>query len=527
MKFNELIKNEGVLKALSDLELITPTKIQEDIIPLILDGNDVFGQSQTGTGKTIAFALPILENVEANKKVQALILTPTRELAIQIEREFTKLSTNLNINTIAVYGNSSIEEQIKYLRNGCEVVVGTPGRTKDLIKRNVLKLSEIKYFVLDEADEMLSMGFQEELEYIFEKINNDKQVLLFSATMSQSILNIAKKYMSSDYKTVSLSKDQEIPKNVSQEYCIVNNRERLESLSRIIDYYNPKKCMIFCRTKRNADDVIDKLVSKGYNAAVIHGDITQSQRIKTLDQFKSGAFNYLIATDVAARGIHVDDVDIVINYNLPESNEAYVHRIGRTGRVNKRGLAITLIMSNEEKIIRSIEKTVKSKITKKELPNQQEILEKTAINIIDNINELKCTNKENSIFKEYLDSLSFEDTKIILNKLLEKEMFKSVGSDFSKNISIKSKKERSKERISKDSTRVFMTIGKMDNIEKRTLLCFLEKTANVKEGTISKVDILTKFTFANVNNKDLSTVLKKCNNVRYNGHVIKIEIAKK
>ena len=525
MKFNDLIKNKNVLKVIDEMGYVTPTPIQEQIIPLIMDGNDVLGQSQTGTGKTIAFLAPILDSIIENKTIQTLILAPTRELAIQIEKDLINLTKYTSIKSVSVYGSSSIEEQIRAIKHGVEVVVGTPGRTKDLITRNVLKLSEIKYFVLDEADEMLSMGFQEELEFIFDKVNNDKQVLLFSATMPKSILSIASNYMSTDYKTVSISFEDETPKNVHQEYYLVNNKTRIESMCRVIDFYNPLKCMIFCKTKRNADEVFDKLLSRGYNANVIHGDITQSQRIQTLDQFKAGTFNYLIATDVAARGIHVDDVDIVINYNLPESNEAYVHRIGRTGRANKSGKAITFVTSKEECVIKRIEKKVLSKIEKKSIPTDEVILDSRVSSIIDYIKSIN-NYEDKHYFDEYLNSLNNDEMKSILNKLMIERLNDSLGSDFKVNVSSIAEKSSSS-RNRKNTKRLFINIGKLDKIDKRDFIKFLSKTSNVDENDFNDMEVMPQFTFVSVNNNSVNSVLRKCNKCKYKGLKINIEIAKK
>lgn len=528
MKFEELIKNKELLKVLKEKEFEEPTEIQKEIIPLILDGFDVLGKSQTGTGKTLAFLLPILENIDENKVLQSLILAPTRELAIQIERDIKDISKYLKISTTCAYGSSSIESQIKDLKNGCEIVVGTPGRVKDLIKRRVLKLSEIKYFVLDESDEMLSMGFEEEIEFIFEQIHNDRQVMLFSATMPKAIQKIAENYMSKEYKMVTIESTLKIAKNITQEYYLVNKDTRLESLCRIVDYYNPKKSIIFCRTKKNADEVVEKLLHKGYSSNIIHGDITQAQRISTLDKFKEGLFSFLIATDVAARGIHVDDVDVVFNYNLPESNEAYVHRVGRTGRVDKKGIAVTLVDEREQKIIKSIEKDANTTIVLKEIPKENEI-KVNKVNQIINLVDLEKNNIDNNpLFDDYINSLNIDELRNITNSLLSKELNASMGSDFKVNVSVVLDQKRKKDRrVASDATRIFLTIGKMDNIDKRSLLNFLEKEANLKEGTFSNVEIMPKFTFMNVSNKALNVVLKKCNNIKYNNRLIRIEVAKK
>ncbi|MEG2351245.1 MAG: DEAD/DEAH box helicase [Bacilli bacterium] len=524
MKFNELPIKEEILKAIEENGYVNPTEIQEKIIPLIFDGIDVLGQSQTGTGKTLAFAAAILSKVKNNKKVQALILAPTRELAIQIDREISGLGKYLKIKSTCVYGSSSIQSQIREIRSGVEIVVGTPGRVKDLINRKVLCVDKLDFFVLDEADEMLSMGFQEELEYIFEGTNKEKHVLLFSATMPKQILTIAQKYMKPDYKMISVISEIKTADNILQNYYIVDDKSRLESLCRIIDFYNPNKAIIFCRTKRLADEVLEKLLSRKYSANVIHGDITQDQRIATLDKFKTGKFNYLIATDVAARGIHVDDVELVINYNVPESNEAYVHRIGRTGRVNKSGVAITFIKPRELYVINSIENHIHTKINKEQIPTADQILPSKVEALLKKIDNVK--NKTSINFNEYLEKLTADEVKNIASSLLEKELKKSLGSDFNVNLNVKATKEK-RNRNSDDCVRVFMTIGKMDNVEKREFLSFIEKTAEVPEGTCSNVEIMTKFTFMNIKKDKFDIIFKKCNNIKYNSRIIRIEKAKK
>ncbi len=530
MKFEEIIKNKKILDRLSELNYTVPTEIQAKIIPLIFDGVDVLGQSQTGTGKTLAFALPILESIKENRKLQTLVLALTRELAIQIERDINNVSKYTDIRTTCVYGSSSIENQIKEIKKGVEIVVGTPGRVKDLINRKILNLSEIDFFVLDEADEMLSMGFQEELEYIFEKIKNDKQVLLFSATMPKEIKTIAENYMSPEYEVVSIKSEEKTAQNVAQEYYLVNSNTRLEVLCRLIDNYNPKKCIIFCKTKSNADEVLEKLSLRGYSADVIHGDIIQSQRIATLDRFKAGVFNYLIATDVAARGIHVSDIDIVINYSFPESNEAYVHRIGRTGRVNNKGLAITLVNDREEKNLKDLERYIKKDITKKTVPQKDNIMINRSQSVINSVINFKDSNYVDPMFESFITNLTIEEKNNLISELLMEKLNRSIGSNFDVIITEEKgekKKKKLKNRELNDSTRVFLTIGKLDRIEKREFLAFLEKKADVKEGTFTGVEILPKFTFANVNNKFLDKVMKSCNNIRYNDRLIRIEKAKR
>ncbi len=515
-------QNEKILKRLEELEFKKATEIQEKIIPYILDGCDVLGQSQTGTGKTLAFSLPIVENIESNKLTQALILAPTRELAIQIQRDIDSVIKYLKVKTVAVYGSSSIENQIKDLKKGSEIVVGTPGRVMDLIKRKVLKLSEIKYFVLDEADEMLSMGFKEELEFIFNSVNNDKQVLLFSATMPKEIMNIAKNYMSVDYVKVSVSRKQEPTKNVVQEYYTINNEQRLESLCRIIDFYEPVRSMIFCRTKRDVDSVLTELYKRGYSVDAIHGDITQGQRIATLDKFKSGLFNFLIATDVAARGIHVNDVDYVFNYHFPDTDEAYIHRIGRTGRVDKKGVSVTFITKREERFIKNLMTNLKVDITKKQLPNKSEIMQNKVSVVENKIRDILNSDFETSLFNDYLNCLTDEDLKKVLNKFLIEKLNSSFGSDFDVEL-ISNKKTVDK----KDYTRLFLTIGKLDNIKGKDFIKFLEQKSGVSANSFENLEIMPKFTFLSVPKDKVKTIIKKCNNTKYNNRTIRIEVANK
>lgn len=525
MNFEKLELNAEILKAIEDLGYSAPTSIQQQIIPLIIKKIDVLGQSQTGTGKTLAYAAPILSTISETKKTQVLILAPTRELAIQIGREIEGLARYTNLSVMCVYGSSPINTQINMLKNGTEIVVGTPGRIKDLIGRKALKLNDINYFVLDEADEMLSMGFSDEIEYIFDKIKTTPQVLLFSATMPKEIKKLGEKYMKNNYETITIKSNSETADNIMQYYYLINDNFRFESMCRVLDYYNPSKCIIFCRTKKNADDLSVKLVNRNYNIGVIHGDIAQSERIATLDKFKAGKFNFLIATDVASRGIHVNDVDLIINYNLPESNEAYIHRIGRTGRANKNGIAVTFIKNKELSNIRELERKVKAKIQESKIPTYDDIMSKRKITIISNFNQLTKTNPKHNMFGDYIESLSKDEINYLLENLLQKELVNSIGSDFKVNIELTENKK--KNRISTDSTRVFMTIGKMDQIEKRELLNFIEKTSNVPESTCFNVEIMTKFTFMSVQNKYYEKVVKSINNINYKDRTIRIEKAKK
>ncbi len=547
MNFNELKIKSEVLNAIDHLGFTTPTKIQEKIIPLIVDGFDVVGQAETGTGKTMAFTVGMLTNLDySSKHVKTLVLAPTRELAIQISEEIKKLSTFCNLKVLSVYGNSSIEEQIRKLKSGIDIVVGTPGRVLDLIKRKVLILENLQFFILDEADEMLDMGFKEDLESIFNASNQEKQVLLFSATMPKTILSMAKKYMKQTFEEVSVVTNIKTAKNIRQVYYLINDKYRTESMCRILDQVHPKRAIIFCNTKKSVDELYADMSKRKYNVDMIHGDITQSQRITTLDRFKKGAFTYLVATDVAARGIHVEDIELVVNYHLPQDDESYIHRIGRTGRVNKSGLAVSFVSSREEREIGYLEKYINTKIEKENVPTLDDILPARYEDILQDIRS-KTSDCGPSVFNDYLNQLGEDELKQICNYLLDRELKRKMGSNFGIDISlparIKSTGERTEFKSRRDNksrdrypaspqkrsgkgSRVFLTVGKMDQINKKELLELLEKTASIPKGTCSNVEILTKFTFLNVEEKYLDQLIKKCNHLKYNNKVIKIEKAK-
>ncbi|MEG1351005.1 MAG: DEAD/DEAH box helicase [Bacilli bacterium] len=532
MNFNELGLKKEVVKVIEELGYASPTTIQERIIPLILEGHDIFGQSQTGTGKTLAFAATLLSKIETSGVTQALVLAPTRELAIQIEREIEGLGKYLPVKITCVYGSSSIEDQIHKLKRGVDIVVGTPGRVVDLIKRKVLKLENVKDFILDEADEMLSMGFKEDLEFIFNSCKDKKQVLLFSATLPITIKSIIKNYMSSDYQTVSVVSDVKTAENIKQIYYLISEKTKLEAMCRVMDYYNPSKAIIFCKTKRNADELLEKLSSKGYSVDLIHGDITQAARIATLDRFKNGTFNYLLATDVAARGIHVEDIEIVINYNVPGDNDSYVHRIGRTGRAKKSGMAITLVNKKEEFIIRGLERHINAAIKKESIPTYDDIIPNRKEAILETIISLSNNKNSGKVFDEYLNGISDFELKNICSNLLTEKLFESFGSNFGVDVSCNdsgtsNSRDNRRRTVTSEETRVFLTIGKIDRIERKDLLNFLENKGNFPQGTFTNVEIMTKFTFLNVKNKYLEAFVNKCNNTKLNNRMIRIEKAKK
>jgi len=381
-EFKQLGLSDDTIQALEKRGFTKPTAIQVKVIPLLLEGKkDVVGQSQTGTGKTASFALPILEKIkEHSRTIQAIILTPTRELALQVAKEINSLKGKKDIQVLPVYGGAPIGPQRQKLRDGVDIVVGTPGRVMDLQRRKSLKLDNIQYAVLDEADEMLNMGFVEDIETILQNTPKDKNMLLFSATMPKPILKIAEKYMKK-YEFIEIEKTQIIIKTVEQIYYDINAKDRIEGLRRIIDNYIEFHGIIFCNTKISVDTLTSQLTNMNYSVAALHGDITQSQREKILQQFRNGSVKILVATDVAARGIDVTDLTHVINYSLPQSPELYVHRIGRTGRAGKKGISITFVIPSERRKLNFIERINKCKLIKRKLPSAKEIIKNKEVQI--------------------------------------------------------------------------------------------------------------------------------------------------
>jgi ATP-dependent RNA helicase DeaD len=374
-EFTKLGLSENVTNALRKKGYVKPTEIQSKAIPILLEGKlDIIAQSQTGTGKTASFAIPIIEKIKENcKHVQAIILTPTRELAVQVAKEIESLSGRKRIKVLAVYGGVSITDQVRKLRQGIDIVVGTPGRVMDQIKRKSLDLSKVTFAVLDEADEMLNMGFLEEIEKILERMNKQKKMLLFSATMPKAIHKIAKRFMK-ELIVIEIKSSQPTIELTEQIYYEVNSGDRFEALRRVIDISEEFYGIVFCKTRVDVDSLTRQLVDKNFNAAAIHGDISQAQREKILGLFRTKKVNIMVATDVAARGIDVNDLTHVVNYSLPQSPESYVHRIGRTGRAGKKGLAVTLVMPSERYKLKFIEKIVKKQLQKRELPKVDDLI---------------------------------------------------------------------------------------------------------------------------------------------------------
>lgn len=494
--FRALGLSDNALYAIEKKGFEEPTDIQAKTIPLLLKSErDIVAQAQTGTGKTAAFALPLLDMIEPGGKYpKAIILTPTRELAIQVSEEINSLRGKKKFSIIPVYGGQSMELQLRKLKKGVDIVVGTPGRVKDHLGRKTLRLHDVSYFILDEADEMLNMGFIEDVEEILSMADNeDKRILLFSATIPQRIRLLAKKYLHNP-ETIVIQKNQLTTELAEQIYFEVAPSDRFEALCRIIDMESEFFGLVFCRTKVETSDIANHLIDRGYDAEALHGDISQSQRERILTQFKKQKINILIATDVAARGIDIVNLSHVINYSLPQDPESYVHRIGRTGRAGKKGIAITFITPSEYRKLSSIKQMAKTDIRKGKLPDIDDIIQLKKERVKETITSIINDNKHLDYLEIAEDLLaeSFSPAEVLsafLRYTMKGEFDRSSYSDIRE-------MQHSVER--KGTTRLFIALGKMDKITKKSLVDSITKRTGVENHSIKDVTVLDKFSFVTV-----------------------------
>lgn len=516
MGFKELGLNYNILKAIDDMGFEEPSKIQLEVIPVLLDGLDAIGHAETGTGKTLAYGAPVINSFDGgNGNVFCIILTPTRELAIQVNDELARIGKYSNLKLLPIYGGVPIDRQIKALKRGVDIVIGTPGRVLDLIKRDILRLKDVKYLVLDEADEMLDMGFIDDIEEIIRHTNSNRQTMMFSATMPDEIKRLAKKYMKPDAKFVSIMKKTMTVSTVEHFYYEVKNQDRFESLCRILDVEEPSSSIIFCKTKKEVDELTQGMQSRGYNVEGMHGDMSQNQRINTLRKFKEGSLDFLVATDVAARGIDVENVSHVINYDLPQDVESYVHRIGRTGRANRSGVAYTLVTSREYPALKRIEKETKCKIRRKELPTVDDIFQVKYNKMIKNIKKAL----ENDGYKRFVPLAMELDEEYSLVDVAAALMDMYYGREF--NFFNGNKTD-----FGSIIVRLFINIGRKDKLNRRTLVKFLKDTAEVSAENIKTIDIYDKFTFIDVDKIAAKSIINNSSGKSIDGKIIKIEISK-
>lgn len=528
-KFEQLGLNESLLKAISDLGFETPSEVQEKAIPLLLeDDTDIVALAQTGTGKTAAFGFPLIQKIDPfNKQTQVLILSPTRELCLQITNEIKLYSKYIDgLYTVAVYGGASIHDQARDIKRGAQVIVATPGRMQDMINRGMVNIKNISICVLDEADEMLNMGFYEDITSILSDTPKDKNTWLFSATMPQEVARIAKEFMRNP-KEITVGHKNSSSANISHEYYLVNARDRYEGLKRLADANPDIFSVIFCRTKRDTQAVAEKLIEDGYNAAALHGDLSQAQRDGVMKSFRGRQIQMLVATDVAARGIDVDNITHVINYQLPDEIETYTHRSGRTGRAGKSGTSFVIITKSEIRKIHSIERIIKTKFEEKPIPSGMEICE---IQLLHLANKIKDTETDHSI-DTYLPSIME-----LLQDIPKEELIKKVISvEFnrflnyykkSKDLASQDSSSSRAEIPSDGSVRYFINIGSRDDYDWMSLKDYLRDTLEVGQDDVFKVDVKEGFSFFNTNADMAEKVMEVLNAVNINGRKINVEISK-
>ncbi len=526
MKFDEFDLKPQIMRAIGAMGFEEASPIQEKAIPVALKGKDIVGQAQTGTGKTAAFGIPILERIDpSNKKVQALILCPTRELAIQVAEELRSLAKFMHgVKILPVYGGQDITKQIRALK-GVNVVVGTPGRVMDHMRRHTLKLEHLKMMILDEADEMLNMGFREDIETILLEVPVERQTLLFSATMPAPILEITKNYQKHAKVIKVVSKELTVD-SIDQYYFEVRKNEKKEILCRLIDVYDPKLAICFCNTKKMADEVAEYLKEQGYYADGLHGDLSQAQRDRVMNAFRNGATNILVATDVAARGIDVDDVDVVFNYDLPQDNEYYVHRIGRTGRAGRTGVALSLASGRDFYRIREISRYAKTKIRLKRVPSRTSVMEAKAEKVFEKvakrINEEDLTKYINMI-ERISENMDYSTTEIAAAFL------KDVIGDNQEREEKREKRSRKQAAASgareSGMARLFINLGKKQKIRPGDILGAIAGESGINGSDIGAIDMYDKFSFVEVPIDVAAKVIDKMKQVKIRGHKVNMEMA--
>jgi ATP-dependent RNA helicase DeaD len=585
--FEELGLSENILKALTEMGFSKPSPIQAQGIPAVMQGSDVIGQAQTGTGKTAAFGIPVLERIDTSSNaVQALVLCPTRELAVQVSEEIGRLAKYMRgVRIEAIYGGDSIDRQIRSLKKGVHIVVGTPGRVMDHMERKTLKFDEVRMMVLDEADEMLDMGFREDIESILADMPEDRQTILFSATMSKPIMSITKRFLN-DPTLIKVVRNELTNQNIEQVYFEVKPQAKVEVMTRLIDMHHLKSLLVFCNTKRKVDEIVEDLQLRGYASEGIHGDLRQQQRSNVMSKFKAGVTTILVATDVAARGIDVSGLDGVINYDIPMDEEYYVHRIGRTGRAGMSGKAFSLVARDEKYRLKSIEGYTKVKIEKGVIPSFEDIVGVRKARFVENIAATIKETDDQGLYNDVLEMLHHSgfSTEQIVGAMAQQIMGvqkneysdgnlaweerrgdrdggrREGGDRFERRSSGGSRFERGGDRRGDDRrpggssdryaprgdrreagrdgepkrqsapeagmTRLFLSLGRKDHIMPKDIVGAIAGEANIPGKTIGAIDIYDKFTFVDVPERDARAVLRAMDGNTIKGKPVQIDIAK-
>ena len=545
--FEELGVSPEIRKAIEEMGYENPMPVQEEVIPYLLgEGNDVVALAQTGTGKTAAFGLPLIQKINVKNRVpQALILCPTRELCLQIAGDLNDYSKYIDgLKVLPVYGGSSIESQIRVLKSGVHIIVATPGRLIDLMERKVAKLDTIGNVVMDEADEMLNMGFSDSINSILEKVPEDRNTLMFSATMSPEISRISKQYLR-NAKEITIGTKNEGSKNVNHIAYVVHAKDKYAALKRIADYYPQIYGIIFCRTRKETQEIADKLIQDGYNADSLHGELSQAQRDLVMQKFRQRHLQLLVATDVAARGLDVNDLTHVINYGLPDDTESYTHRSGRTGRAGKTGISIAIINLRERGKMREIERIINKKFIVGEMPTGKQICEQQLIKLIDDIEKVKVNEEEIESFLpgiyRKLEWLSKEDlikrvVSMEFNRFLEyysnaPEIETPTVTDRRGEREPRERKdhgssrEKTERKAEKGYTRLFLNLGKTDGFYANQIIELINRNMKKQRTTIGRIDLMQNFSFFEVAEKQANDVISALNKVNLNGRKVVVEVA--
>jgi len=521
-QFSDFGLNKNILQAINEMGFEEPSPIQEACIPTILEKKDVIGQAQTGTGKTAAFGIPMAQLIGGKPQVQGIVLTPTRELAIQVSQELRKITKYKGLRILPIYGGQSIGHQIRALKQGVHIVIGTPGRIIDHINKNTLHLNQIRLFVLDEADEMLDMGFIEDIEAIISKTPMQRQTLLFSATMPDEIKRLSNRYLKSP-DIISINKGEVTAPSIEQVYYKVLETNKLDNLCRIIDHHDVELGIIFSRTKKGVDELTESLQARGYIVDGIHGDLSQHQRDRVMKAFRDRTIEFLIATDVAARGIDVGNVSHVINYDIPQDPESYVHRIGRTGRAGKTGIAITLVTPREIKLLRTIEDKIDSKIVPQKVPTIEELKhiqhqqwQKQLIDIIENNNE--GMEEYNSIFMDLLSKYSYQQIAVASLQIAFNDKFspQDQQNDY----------DFGETGARPGMVRFFMNIGRNVELTPKEITKLISESVDIPVQSIGKINIFDKFSFVEVPEESAPFVYEGLRYSRVNGYKVILQPAR-
>lgn len=539
LRFEEMNLSKEVQKGISDMGFEEMSPIQSQAIPIILEGKDVIGQAQTGTGKTAAFGIPIIEKCNpADKSVQALVLCPTRELCIQVAEEIGKLAKHKRgLTVLPIYGGQPIDRQIRALKSGVTVVIGTPGRVIDHIKRKTLKIGNVGMMVLDEADEMFDMGFRDDIALVMNELREERQTIFFSATMASEIMKFAARYQESPEIIKVVHKELTVPK-VEQAYFELKQHMKTEILCRLVDMYNPKLSIVFCNTKKKVDELIEELQGRGYFADGLHGDLKQSQRDNVMGKFRKGTIDILVATDVAARGIDVDDIDLVINYDMPQDEEYYVHRIGRTARAGREGRAFSFVSGRDIYKLRDIQRFTKTKIARNDLPTLKDIEANYTSTMLEKIKQ-EIDNEDLNKYEKIIESLleeeytSFDIAAALLkfymveNRLDGHQELDMVdfGSKQKSQGSPKSSGSSGNRQLSGSSTRIHINIGKRKGVSPRHILSALIEETGIEKKLVGTIDVYDKFTFVEVPGDYADDVLDRLDGARIKGTKVRVEIA--